>query len=185
MVLDASIHKPLEGGASFPLSNRIYRALWMIVWLLAARWTPPPLAPWRNLLLRAFGARIAPGAKVYGSTVIWSPRNLTMERYALVGPGAIIYNQDHITIGERAIVSQRSHLCTGSHAVDDPDFQLFTRPIVIGPKSWVASEAFVGPGVTVGEGAVLAGRGVAFKDLEPWSIYRGNPATFLKKRSFS
>jgi putative colanic acid biosynthesis acetyltransferase WcaF len=103
----------------------------------------------------------------------------------MIGPGTIVYNQARITIGERAVVSQRSHLCAGSHAVNDPNFQLITRPISIGDQAWIASEAFVGPGVTVGEGAVLAARGVAFRDLDPWSIYNGNPAAFLKKRSFA
>jgi putative colanic acid biosynthesis acetyltransferase WcaF len=53
---------------------------------------------------------------------------------------------------------------------------------VIEPQAWVAAEAFVGPGVTVGEGAVLGARGVAFKALEPWTVYAGNPAQPLKKR---
>jgi hypothetical protein len=48
--------------------------------------------------------------------------------------------------------------------------------------SWVAAEAFVGPGVTIGEGAVLGARGCAFRDLEPWTVYAGNPARRLKLR---
>ncbi|MGH6957429.1 MAG: hypothetical protein ACREEW_12265, partial [Caulobacteraceae bacterium] len=60
--------------------------------------------------------------------------------------------------------------------------QLVARPIEIGPRAWIAAEAFVGPGVTVGEGAVLGARGVAMRDLEPWTIYAGNPATPLRRR---
>jgi len=59
---------------------------------------------------------------------------------------------------------------------------LITRPIVLGEKAWIAAEAFVGPGVTVGEGAVLGARGVAMRDLEPWTVYRGNPAQPVKMR---
>jgi putative colanic acid biosynthesis acetyltransferase WcaF len=46
----------------------------------------------------------------------------------------------------------------------------------------VAAEAFVGPGVTLGDGAVLGARGVAFADLEPWTVYIGNPMREVRKR---
>jgi serine acetyltransferase len=46
----------------------------------------------------------------------------------------------------------------------------------------IAAEAFVGPGVTIGDGAVLGARAALFSDAEPWSIYRGNPAVLIKQR---
>jgi putative colanic acid biosynthesis acetyltransferase WcaF len=86
-------------------------------------------------------------------------------------------------LGAYAVISQGAYLCAGTHDVDDPNFQLTTRPISIGERAWIAADAFVGPGVRVGEGAVLGARGVAFKDLEPWTIYAGNPALERRKRS--
>jgi putative colanic acid biosynthesis acetyltransferase WcaF len=88
-----------------------------------------------------------------------------------------------IVLGERAIVSQDATLCAGTHDVTDRHFQLQVRPIALGADAWVAAEAFVGPGVTLGEGAVLGARAVAFKDLDPWTIYVGNPCTALKPRT--
>jgi putative colanic acid biosynthesis acetyltransferase WcaF len=87
-----------------------------------------------------------------------------------------------IRIGAGAIVSQGAHLCAGSHDITSPVFQLTTRPISIGAKAWIAADAFVGPGVDVGEGAVLGARGVAFRSLEPWGVYAGNPAQRIKQR---
>ena len=46
----------------------------------------------------------------------------------------------------------------------------------------MAAEAFVGPGVTIGEGAVVGARAAVFRDVEPWSVVGGNPARFIKKR---
>ncbi len=169
---------------SFTLQHRLLRLAFSIAWLLLARWTPPPLRAWRVLLLRVFGARLHPTAIVYGSASIWYPPNLLMDEYATLGPHANCYCMAPISIGRRAIVSQGAYLCTGSHDIDDPHFQLFARPITVSDNAWVAAEAFVGPGVTVGEGAVLGARGVAAKTLEPWTVYAGNPARPLRKRSW-
>jgi putative colanic acid biosynthesis acetyltransferase WcaF len=183
-ILDARKVKPLEGGASFSISHRAYRALWTLAWACLAAWTPPPFFAWRCALLRLFGARVAASARVYGSTRIWYPPNLVMDEHALLGPGVTCYNQASIAVGARAVVSQGAHLCAGSHDIEDPNFQLVTKPIAIGSQAWIAAEAFVGPGVVVGEGAVLGARSVAFDDLEPWFVYVGNPAKKIKQRRF-
>lgn len=171
-----------EGGATFPLSNRLYRLAFSIAWSLLAAWTPPPLRGWRRCLLRLFGANLAPTANVYGSARIWSPANLVMEDYATIGPRAIIYSMAPVRIGAYTIISQGAHLCAGTHGIEDATFQLQTRPIMIGTRCWIAAEAFVGPGVTIADGAVLGARGCAMRDLSPWTVYSGNPATLLKER---
>lgn len=179
--LDAAARKPLEGGASFSLGNRLWRVVWAITWLVAARFTPPPLHAWRRLVLRLAGAEMAPGARVHASVRIWDPRNLAIGRNALVGPGAILYNQGRITIGAATVVSQRAHVCASTHRVDDPDFQLVLRPVTIGDKCWIAAEAFVGPGVTMADGAVLGARAALFGNAEADTVYRGNPAEPVRK----
>jgi len=55
--------------------------------------------------------------------------------------------------------------------------------IVIHNQAWICADAFVGPGVTVGEGAIVGARAVVMKNVEPWAIVAGNPARFVKKRS--
>lgn len=181
-VLPADESAAVEGGPTFPLSHRVFRVVWNLTWLLLASWTPPFFRGWRRWLLRQFGATIDDTAGVYGSARIWYPPNLTMGAHAYIGPGAIVYCMAPISLDAYAIVSQRAHLCAGTHNIDDPTFQLEVRPIRIGRRGWVAAEAFVGPGVTIGEGAVLGGRAVAFRDLKPWGVYSGNPATWLRER---
>jgi putative colanic acid biosynthesis acetyltransferase WcaF len=182
--LDAQASGSLDGGPSFSLSNRLGRALWNVTWALLASWTPPPLNRWRCFLLRLFGAKIGKGVRFYGSARVWHPANLVLEDGVVVGPGANCYNQGHIYIGYKATVSQGAHLCASSHDVNDYHNQLTLRPIRIEGYAWIAAEGFVGPGVTVGEGAVLGARGVAMRDLVPWTIYRGNPAAEIGKRAF-
>lgn len=182
MPLDAHKSKPLQGGPSFSLANRIYRAAWTLTWLCLASWTPPVMHRWRRILLRSFGAKMAPGSDVRASARIWSPRNLIMEKGALIAADVNCYNMALVSLGERALVSQKAVLCAGNHRIDDPEFQLITKPITLKAQSWIATEAFVAPGVVVGEGAVLGARAVAFDNLDDWTLYVGNPAVAKRMR---
>lgn len=182
-LLDAKAARPLEGGASFSLGNRLTRVVWMAAWLVLARFTPPPLHAWRRLILRAFGARVGNGARVHASVSVWLPANLDLGENVLIGPGARLYNQGAIAIGARTVISQRAHLCASTHDIHDSNFQLVLRPITIGAGCWVAAEAFVGPGVTMHDGAVLGARAALFDDAEADGVYSGNPAAFRKSRA--
>jgi putative colanic acid biosynthesis acetyltransferase WcaF len=181
-ILDAREAAPSTGGASFTLRSRLVRAAFVLCWTVLAAWTPPPLRGWRRLILRAFGARLGKGANVYASARIWHPGFLVMGDYATLGRRVNCYNQALVTLGDYAVVSQDATLCAGTHDYEDPAFQLYTRPIVLGAHCWIAAEAFVGSGVAVGAYAVLGARGVAMRDLEPGTVYAGNPAVTVKRR---
>ncbi|MER8548330.1 putative colanic acid biosynthesis acetyltransferase [Mesorhizobium sp. M1169] len=174
---------PILGGPTFSLRDRLFRALWRIAWFTLAAWTPAPLHSWRLQLLRIFGANVHPTAKVYGSARIWDPSNLTMSAYSSLGPGVECYCVGPIVLEINVVVSQRAHLCTGTHDINGPNFSLMARPIKIKKDAWICAEAFLGPGVTIGEGAVLAARAVTFRDLAPWTVYVGNPAKPAKTRA--
>lgn len=92
------------------------------------------------------------------------------------------YNVDKVRIGAKATVSQYSFLCTASRDYDDAALPLVTAPIIIGDRAWVTADVFVGPGVTIGEGAVALARSTVLHDVEPWTVVAGNPAKFIKHR---
>jgi putative colanic acid biosynthesis acetyltransferase WcaF len=166
-----------------PYSRGEYLA--RVLWALATplfRCSPRPLFAWRAALLRLFGARVGRGVHVYPSTRIYLPWNLRIGDEASIGEWALVYNLGLVTIGAQATVSHRAHLCAGTHDYRDPRLPLQRVPIDIGRAVWVCSEAFVGPGVTVGEGAVVAARAVVVKDVAAWQVVGGNPARVLKTR---
>jgi putative colanic acid biosynthesis acetyltransferase WcaF len=181
-LLDASDSSPLTGGPSWSLRHRLIRAAWTVTWRLLASWTPAPLHRWRVWLLNAFGADVHRNAHVYGSARVWYPPNLTMAAHSCLGPRVNCYSMAEIRLEEFAVVSQGSHLCAGDHDIEDPDFQLLVKPIMLEAHAWIAAEAFVGPGVTVGESAVVGARSVVLKDVEPRGVYAGNPARLLRHR---
>lgn len=87
-----------------------------------------------------------------------------------------------IRIGDDCVVSQGAFLCTASHDTSSVLLPLISAPITMEDKSWVAADAFVGKGVTIGEGAVVGARACVFKNVDPWTIVGGNPAKVIKER---
>ena len=172
---------PFEG-ASFSLRNRLARLVWLCVWLLMFRPSPAPLHAWRCWLLRIFGARIGSPCYVYNDVEIWAPWNLSMANYSTLGRRVTCYSMAPVSLGERAVVSQGVHLCTGSHDHESENFQLFASPISIGPDVWLCAEAFLAPGVSIGDGAVIGARSVVTRDQPPWMVCAGNPCRPLKPR---
>jgi putative colanic acid biosynthesis acetyltransferase WcaF len=157
------------------------RVLWM-GGAVAFRLVPRPFFGVRNAILRLFGARIGRDVRLYGSVVVYMPWNLTVGDWSAIGEHALIYNLGPVTIGRAATVSQRAHLCAGTHDYTAPDMPLLKPPITIGDQAWVCADAFVGPGVRIGDGAVVGARAVAVRDVDPWTVVAGNPARRIKRR---
>jgi putative colanic acid biosynthesis acetyltransferase WcaF len=166
----------------YSTGNKAGRVLWHLVWLFLFRPTPRPFFAWRRFLLRCFGARIGARVHVYPAAKIWAPWNLEMGDHSCLAGDVDCYCAGQITIGAHATVSQYSYLCAAGHDISDPHMKLFTAPIRVGQGAWICADAFVGPGVSIGEGAVVAARAVVVKDVEPWTVVGGNPAKFIKKR---
>ena len=164
------------------IGNKIARSVWNIVWLLFYRPTPRPFHYWRCLLLKLFGAKIGKNVHVYPSAHIWAPWNLEMLDGSGIGEHVDVYCVDKIVLKRNAAISQYTFLCTASHDYHRLDLPLVTAPIVIGQDAWVTADVFVGPGVSVGEGAVVLARSSVFSDVAPWTVVGGNPAAFQRIR---
>jgi len=101
-----------------------------------------------------------------------------------IGDCVILYSLGTIRIGARSFVSQYAHLCAGTHDATRSDYPLICEPITIGEDCWIAADAFVGPGVTIGDRTVLGARASAFGDLPSDVICVGTPARAVKPREF-
>ncbi|MBX3332633.1 MAG: hypothetical protein KF876_00840 [Nitrospira sp.] len=166
----------------FPTTiDRARRILWGAVWWLAYRPSPRVLHGWRRFLLRLFGANIENGAHPYPSARIWAPWNLTMREGSCLGDHVRCYSVDRVILEPHATVSQYSFLCTASHDYRIDGMPLITAPITIGRHAWVAADAFVGPGVSIGERAIVGARASVFRNVDLWTVVGGNPARIIRK----
>lgn len=171
-----------RSGPSFSLRNRLARVLWCAAYFLFFRFTPRPFHAWRAFVLRCFGAKLGRACHIYSAAEIWAPWNLVCGDEVGVADGAILYNQAEIRLGNGVVISQRAHLCTGTHDYNSRGFELAARPITIGRDAWICAEAFVHPGVTIGQGAVIGARAVVTRDMPEWTVCAGHPCAPLKAR---
>jgi putative colanic acid biosynthesis acetyltransferase WcaF len=168
-------------GPKYTPAEQLRRVLWGVGKLLF-RLSPRPCFAWRRIVLRCFGASIGKQVHFYPSAKIYFPWNLTVGAWSAVGEDAFIYNLGKVSLGESTTVSHRAHICAGTHDYSQPHLPLLKPPIIIRDEVWICADAFVGPGVTLGEGAVIGARAVVVKDVAPWTIVAGNPARYIKDR---
>lgn len=165
--------------------QKVGRALWSLVQGTLFRFSPRNAFRWRAFLLRCFGAKLENNVRIRSTVTIEIPWNLTVGHDSAVGDHAILYCLGPITIGRYVTVSQYGHLCAGTHEIHNREMRLLRPPIVLGDDVWIAADAFVGPGVTIGDRTLLGARASAFSDLPADVIAVGNPAKPLRNRNFT
>jgi putative colanic acid biosynthesis acetyltransferase WcaF len=162
-------------------SELMRRVIWDIASVLF-RYSPRTFFSFRNCILKMMGAKIGQGVHIYNSADIYMPWNLQIGDWSSIGEHAYIYNLGHVKIGDRCTVSHRTHICAGTHDYMSVDMKLLKPTISINDMVWICADAFIGPGVSVGRGAVIGARSVIVKDVKDWCVMAGNPARTIKRR---
>lgn len=162
--------------------EQVRRLLWAVVQATLFRLSFHTWYGFRAALLRAFGAKLGRNVRVRRTVRVEIPWNLDLGDDATIGDDVILYALGPITVGTRSFVSQHAHVCAGTHDYTRRDYPLLRHPIRIGADCWVAADAFVGPGVTIGDRTVVGARACVFRDLPPDVIAVGNPARGVKPR---
>lgn len=169
---------------SWPYTRSVYfrRAVWLgiykTVWPLCWK----RFHHLRSGLLRTFGARIAGRCYLSRSAWVEMPWQLELGEHVTLSDRVILYNLGDLKIGSHTVLSQDVYVCGGTHDYSNATYPLIRTSIEIGAYVWIAAGAFIGPGVKVGEGAVVAARSVVVRDVPPWAVVGGNPARFIKPR---
>lgn len=168
--------------AGFRARPAITVQLWWILQATLFACSPQFMYAWRRWLLRLFGARIGVGVLLRPSAKITFPWKVTIGNHAWIGDEVVLYSLGEIEIGDNSVVSQRSYLCAASHDYTQSDFPIYGKKISIGSQAWLATDVFVAPGVSIGEGAVVGARSSVFNDLPPMMVCMGCPAKPIKPR---
>lgn len=166
-----------------PGAGMLKRFLWYVTsWLCFESGILLPYA-WKRSILRMFGARIGKAVVIKPSVKIKYPWKLETGDHVWIGEHVWIDNLDSVMIGSHACLSQGAMILSGNHDYSKASFDLMVKPITIENGAWIGAKAVVTQGTSVGSHAVLAVASVASGNLEPYGIYRGNPASKVKERA--
>jgi putative colanic acid biosynthesis acetyltransferase WcaF len=156
---------------------------WWVFDALFVRSTPQAFYSWRRFALRLFGAKIGSKVLIRPGVRIIYPWKVTIGDHSWIGDNVTLYSIDEITIGEHCVVSQEAYLCAGTHDCRDISFPLLASPIKVESECWIAVRAFIGPGVSIGRGAVIGACTVVLSDVPTATIVTGSPARQVGIRS--
>ncbi|WP_375446336.1 WcaF family extracellular polysaccharide biosynthesis acetyltransferase [uncultured Fibrella sp.] len=136
-------------------------------------------------LLRAFGGKVGVGVMIKPAVNIKYPWLLSIGNYVWIGEGVWIDNLTQVTLGNHVCLSQGAMLLTGNHDYRSATFDLKVAAIQLEDGAWIGAKATVCPGVRVESHAILSVGSVANRSLAAYTIYQGNPAVAIRKRTIN
>ena len=136
----------------------------------------------RLLAMRAWGARIGDGVAVHHAVQVRAARRLAIGDDVFIAEDVVLDARGGISIGASTSINSGVQIWTAQHDWRAPDFDYVDAPVRIGHHAWISARAVILPGVTVGDGAVVAAGAVVTRDVEPWTLVGGNPARHLRDR---
>jgi acetyltransferase-like isoleucine patch superfamily enzyme len=165
---------------------------------------------WVKLLVNPFLHKLGSGSKVRWRTRMdvlpfnrfELGKNSTIEDFCTVnnGVGDVLIGNNSlvgmsnviigpVTIGNDVILAQNIVVSALNHEYRDVNVpihaqKILTAPIVIEDDCWIAANAVITSGVTIGRHSVVAASAVVTKSIPPYSVAAGNPAKVIKKYDF-
>ncbi len=134
----------------------------------------------RRALLRWAGARIGKARILPSGIFRGELRNLEIGNGVFINTGVSIFPTGGISVGDGVHFGPNCTVMTGTHAVGTSHKRAATptrfEPVVVGAGAWLGASVTVCPGVTIGEGCVVAPGAVVVDDLQPNGFYAGVPA---------
>ena len=162
---------------------RIKRLKGLIAWKLLIKPFPYFMGGrWRIWLMKKFGLKHNGGVAIYPNTEIWAPWNVEMGSSVAIDSDVNLYSAAKIKIGTKVAISREAFICTASHDINYANRPLITAPITICDGVWIGARATILPGITIGEGAIVAANAVVTKNVPAWAVVAGNPAKIIKYR---
>ena len=136
----------------------------------------------RKIFSELIGQEIDENFRVFTPFYTDFGKNIHLGKNVFINADCKFQDQGGIYIGDDTLIGHNVVLATLNHEEDPENREnLIAAPIKIGNKVWIGSNATILPGVTVGDGAIIAAGAVVTKDVDSMSIVAGVPAKFVRK----
>lgn len=113
-------------------------------------------------------------------------KDFKANEYSYVGSNCLIY--PGVSIGRYTMLAQNVQIIGADHNYKIPGTpttfsgRLELKPTQIGRDVWIGANSIIFTGVSIGDGVIIGAGSIVTKNVEPYSIYAGVPAKFVKQR---
>lgn len=168
----------------FAVAYRWWRGVWddLRLYLLTLVGYAPSHS-FRNFCYRRAGVRLPKTSSIHWRTRFFCPEGLCVGNYCTIGNDGFFDGRDTITIGNCVNIAAEVCIYTREHDIDSPDFAECGGAVVIEDYAYIGTRVIILPGVTVGEGAVVASGAVVTKNVQAYMLVGGVPAKPIRERS--
>jgi len=166
----------------FKPGNKLKILLWYFVNVIFFNNSLFPISKLKVIFLKVFGSKVGAGVFIKPSVNIKYPWKLVVGNNVWIGEGVWIDNLANVKIGDNVCISQGAMLLCGNHNYKKSSFDLIVGEITLEEGVWIGAKSVVCPGIICKSHSILTVGSIASKDLEPFGVYKGNPATKVKTR---
>lgn len=184
--------QPLSQSA---IKQKVFRRLqaWKLEFITGFLWWfvgNLPFHSWRRFFYRLAGMTIGKGSTLHMQVRIYDPRHIQIGQDTLIGEKTTLDGRRQLpqstgglTIGNHVDIASEVMIWTSEHDLKSDTWSAIEAPTKIGDYVFIGPRAIILPGITVGEGAVIAAGAVVTKDVAPRSIVAGVPAKEISRRT--
>jgi Acetyltransferase (isoleucine patch superfamily) len=125
---------------------------------------------------------LASSAKIHKGVEILAGENVHIGPGTIIGQDALLDGRKGIHLGSNVNLGGEVAIFTLQHDVRSALFSTVGGPVIVGDRAWLSFRTTTLPGITIGEGAVVAAGAVVTKDVPPYTIVAGVPARVISDR---
>jgi maltose O-acetyltransferase len=142
-----------------------------------------PIGAFRLMIVKLSGVIIGKNTRINMGVRLYDPNNIVIGEDCVVGEGVVLDGRDKLIIGDHVDIASEVMIYNSQHDINSDKFEAVSSPVAVGDYVFIGPRAILLPGVTVGEGAVIAAGAVVTKDVEPYTIVGGVPAKPIGERN--
>lgn len=130
-----------------------------------------------SLLFKKFGK----DSHIFGRVTVFYPENVSMGKNSALDEGVILNARAPIEMGDHVHLSPGVVITTGSMQLNNryPNRERLVKPIKIGFGSWIATQAIILPGITIGKNCVVSANSLVNRDVPDNAVVAGSPARIV------
>ena len=141
-----------------------------------------PVHTIRSIAYKLAGISIGYGSVIHTGARFYDPRNITVGDDTIIGEGALLDGRDVLRIGSHVDIASEVMIYNSQHDINHPHFDPEWGKVIIEDYVFIGPRAIILPGVSIGQGAIVAAGAVVTKDVPAHSIVGGVPASKIGER---